>query len=254
MAIRTLKTKAEAPVFWDWQSLERVKALIYGISGTGKTYLLNSAPRPMVVFHCWGGVMSLERDPEIQVVNLDVKTDNGKEVDRNRSEKFELFDSNINYWMANPEEHPKTVAIDLFSQFYEDTVTGITIAGGSKDKRQDYGQAQDWFKVMMPKLQSLSSHIVLTCLEDNREGEISPNVSPGLKSPIISWCDVVLRLVTYRDKEAKERELKRALITVPMNNAVARVRGQAGSFDEVIKEPDLSEVIDAVMGDSNGDS
>ena len=250
--IKLLTNKEAAPVFADWEELERTKTLLYGASGAGKTYALRTFPRPLTVFNDWGGPLSLPRASDVHVIDLERKTlSSGKRVERSPTEKVELFNTNLNYLIKHPEEQPEVLAIDNFSQFYADTVRAVVEESGMKDQGGHYGIAQECWQVLMSRLSLLNCHVVLVCLEENRDGKIGPAVSPGMANAVNSWCDAVVRLVPVPDK-AKEKKGSRALLTIATQTMTARVRGEAEILPPVIINPNFSEIIEAIMGATNG--
>lgn len=251
--LKMINAKAEKPQFSTWEELDRVRLLIYGGSGAGKTYRLRTLPGELIIFNDWGGPLSLPKEERIHVVDLEMKkTKDGKRVERSPTEKVEIFTGNISYLATHPEEQPECLVIDNFSQFYADTVRAVVEQSGMKDAGGHYGIAQECWQVLTQRLRLLRSHIILVCLEEDRNGKIGPAISPGMANAVLSWCDAVVRLVPIPTKEEQEKGT-RALFTQALPDMTARIRGEREILPAVIRDPDLSEIIKRIMGAANGD-
>ncbi len=157
------------------------KVLLHGPSGTGKTRMASTFPKP-IIFDIEGGTMSIDKGLDVAVVAKEQIT----------------LDSLTQYidWLATPDAKDyETVVIDSLTHlqniFLEQKLQTVN------DPRQAYGQWQQYLRTLMEKLFSLQKNVVFICrskMGEDIEGaeKLFPELSPSAFSVVPALVDFAI--------------------------------------------------------------
>lgn len=212
-------------------SLNGVKLLVYGQAGAGKTTLIKTLPRP-IILSAEGGLLSLQGCdlPFIEIGDMDTL-----------NEAFE--------WVVSSKEARefKSIALDSISEIAE-VLLGDEKAA-AKDSRAAYGNMQDRMTRLIRAFRDIPARNVYFSAkvekQTNETGEVfySPSM-PGQKlgQMLPYFFDEVLALRVMQDKDGT---LQRALMCAP--NGLWQAKDRSGRL-EPWEAPDLGAVIKKIAG------
>ena len=176
--------------------------LIYGPPGVGKTWLIGSAPKPILVLDAESGIRTLQGVPGVFTWAIDSFAD---AVEAGK------------YLRANPKEF-KSVAVDTLNELQAKIQEDVQ---GTKPKPsiQDYGEIKDKTERIVRAFRDLPVHFIATCheaIERDEEGAVvkrRPMMVGSIKENLGRFFDIVGMLQMKEQKDASgEMELVRKLI------------------------------------------
>lgn len=182
----------------------KVKALIYGASGTGKTSFGGTCPKPIFA-SAEGGLLSIaDKNPDY----VDIKTER------------DLTDL-LAFLRAG--DHPyETVVIDSISEISQVIIDGLRKAG-KQLTLQDYGTLSDRMRNLLRDFRNLPMHVVVLALEkiekdEDRVVSRLPELAGKTASSVGQFMDVVGYSMV--DKEGNHK-----IFTTPHNTLITKNRG-----------------------------
>lgn len=208
-----------------------VKALVYGRSEAGKTWLARTAPAP-IILSAESGLLSL-RDVDLPVIEI-------KSV-----AEFEAAHS----WLAGSAEARQfhTVYVDSISEIAEIILTNAKAT--SKDPRQAYGELLERAASLVKDYRDLpNKHVVMVAKQEVHTDEVTKMTSygpsmPGSKlSPAMPYLfDEVFRLaVGFNAQGVKYRYIQ------TQSDLQYDAKDRSGSLD-AIEPPDLSHIFNKIL-------
>lgn len=208
-----------------------VKILVYGQAGAGKTTLIKTAPKP-IILSAEGGLLSLQDSdiPYIEIHNLD-----------------ELSEA-LNFLTQSEEGRQfRTVALDSISEIAEVVLSASKI--GLKDGRAAYGEMNDIMAKVIRSFRDLSNrHVYFSAKLDKTATDTgamlyTPSM-PGktLTQQLPYFFDEVLALRVITDKDGA---VQRALQCQSDPLWLAKDRSSRLSMWELA---DLGAVIEKISG------
>ncbi len=231
-----------------------VKAIIFGDSGVGKTYLLSTAPRPLLVINVDNSIASLE-----PAEGIDVYPDPSE---CRPVLSWEEFVDIVHWLMAEGAKEYQTVAIDTATEAGELLKQYILSDKGPTGRvhpkvmsQADYGLYAELFLEQLRRIRDLPCNVVVNCqtqdlvVDDPNGGtelyryaafggHKTPSTAPAL-------FDVVGYLGVVEDKE--NDGLLRKLLLQPIGNRKAKIRTRPGAVAPVVLDsPNLTELFKLV--------
>ena len=211
----------------------KIKALLYGKSGTGKTYsVLSLKPETTLILSAESGLLSLA-GKSFTVWEIEAYDD--------MMEAFKKLQS------PECQKQFKVIFIDSLTEINElakEKIVKVDRPGLGKDlgkvyddlmTMQDYQLLQTRMTRMIRAFRDLPYHVIFTCLEDNvkdeRTGAISvvPSINGKLASNVAAYFDEVFRMTTKDDKD----KVDYFFVTAKMENAIGKDRsGALKTFEE----------------------
>lgn len=209
-----------------------VKALVYGRSSAGKTYLARTAPAP-IILSAESGLLSL-RDVNLPVIEI----------------KSVQALSEVYQWLLQSHEARQfhTVYIDSISEIAEVILSNAKKL--TKDPRQAYGELLEKTIASLRDYRDLPyKHVVMVAKQELVTDEITkvtmygPSMPGSKLSPALPYMfDEVFRLAIGTTPEGKTY---RYLQTQPDLQHDAKDR--SGALDP-IEQPDLTHIFNKILG------
>ena len=213
-------------------AVKNVNMVVYGAPGAGKTYMIRTAPSPIII-SAEGGMLSLsDVTPAIDVINV--------------SSRQECID--VYAWLKNSKEADKykTVCIDSLSEIAE--VLLSEELKSHKDGRKAYGNMAQEMMIVVRKFRDLDKNSYMTTKLKTNIDEDSGLVSyqpyvPGrtFLEALPYYFDVVTPLLIGKDSDNRP---VRYLLTQGNYQYIAKDR--SGTLKPKEK-PDISHIISTIL-------
>lgn len=213
---------------------DRLKILVYGQSGAGKTYLARTIEEPTLVISAESGLLSLS-GANIDV--LDITTDDdGKLIPA--ALRFSQMQKAYQYLLTEEAKQKyKWIFIDSLTEVSQNLIESLLPEfPDRKDALVMYGENFKRMRNMIKAFRDIPHYnIVFTALaeeEKDQNGKRYHGVSMigKMSSQLPSFLDEVFYLHTFSDDD---NVLKRRLVTQPTDKAVAKDRsGKLDKFEE----------------------
>lgn len=168
---------------------EHIRALVCGLSGSGKTHFCATAERPVFLSDMSeGGHKTINfMDPQLwwdpayvpKVLVIEQVADMFKQ---------------IGIWeqMVRDKTFPyRTIICDPLSTYTDRFLNELRVSGANKDPRQDYGDLYAHIRALMTRVHALPAHILWTAHLNFDGTEINGPAIGGKLLPIKvpAWCD-----------------------------------------------------------------
>lgn len=208
-----------------------VKMLVYGQAGAGKTFIIKTLPKP-IILSAEAGLLSIQDAdlPFIEISSLET-----------------LQDAYL--WLLNSEEAKeyRSIALDSISEIAEVVLSKEKKI--AKDPRQAYGAMQDQMSDLIRAFRDIPNrHVYFSAKVEKAQDEMgrilySPSM-PGNKAgqTLPYFFDEVLAL---RIEKNTEGEIQRALMC--SSDGIWTAKDRSGKLSPW-EEPDLGKIIDKIGG------
>ena len=211
-------------------SASNLKLLVYGQAGAGKTSLIPTLPKP-IILSAEGGLLSISQHdiPFIEVTSMDALR--------------EAYS-----WLLDSDEAKQfdSVALDSISEIAE--VCFSKEKSIAKDPRQAYGEMQTTMAELIRSFRDLPKHVMMTAKLEKAQDEMgrmmySPSM-PGNKTgqSLPYFFDLMLALRVEKDEEGVSQ---RALMCD--SDGLWQAKDRSGKLD-AWEAPDLGVILDKLGG------
>ena len=204
----------------------KVKVLVYGQAGAGKTSLCKSVAKSALLISAEGGLLSLS----------------GTDIDNVEIKDFaELLEV---YSMLKNGTDYKIICLDSISEIAEKVLSKEKEV--AKDPRQAYGEMQDKVAMVVRAFRDLPYHVYMSCKAEMTKDENGSSIwgpaMPGQKlgQALPYLFDEVLALRVWKNEDGKT---VRALQTEP--DGIYTAKDRSGKLDK-LESPDLMAIISKV--------
>ena len=211
-------------------SASNLKLLVYGQAGAGKTSLIPTLPKP-IILSAEGGLLSISQHdiPFIEVTSMDALR--------------EAYS-----WLLDSDEAKQfdSVALDSISEIAEVCLSKEKSI--AKDPRQAYGEMQTTMAELIRSFRDLPKHVMMTAKLEKAQDEMgrmmySPSM-PGNKTgqSLPYFFDLMLALRVEKDEEGVSQ---RALMCD--SDGLWQAKDRSGKLD-AWEAPDLGVILDKLGG------
>lgn len=225
------------------EEIFKLKLLVYGSPGVGKTVFSSTAPSPLFI------------DTEKGMLSI------RKKIDYISIENFKEFEELLSDIVSNKTEYKKkykTLVVDSITELQKRSMDGILEDAVKKNvtrdpnliQQNDWGKNTEQMRKVLRLLRDLSQHfnIVLTALEKEvatEEGlKRRPATTPALFDSINSYVDLIgymgLRTVDEGDKPTTQRYI----IFTQTPKVIAKSR--IPNFPKIIVDPDWNKIAKSI--------
>lgn len=227
--------------------LLKIKALIYGQSGVGKTYsALTLDPKRTLIISAESGLLSL-RGKEFEVWELEswgdlmeaykqlILPENVKKYDTIFIDSLTEIDE-LGKEQIVKQDRPNLKGKDI-GKVYDDMMT-----------LQDYGLLATRMTRFIRAYRDLEYNIIFTSLELEKKNDVTgaitlvPSISGKLSLNLAGYFDEVFNMITKKEPENK---VGRYFITANIEKTIAKDR--SGALD-LMEAPDWTKIINKIKG------
>ena len=215
----------------------RVRMLIYGASGMGKTVFGSTAPKPLFLA-VEEGLLSLS-DKNAQFIKINTLQDM-------RDVLKALQDNSIKGNDGKPLEY-ETIVIDSLTEVQNVVIKNIT--GGRQPSQSEWGKFSDAMAEILKGFTKLPKHVIFTCLEAEKAAEdddgreftrFQPELFGKLAEKAQAMMDFVgryyMKVSVVNDKPTQVRTLTFTI------NAKWKAKDRSGKLPQ-FADPDFSKLM-----------
>lgn len=234
---------------------EKLKVVVYGDFGRGKTTFAGSFPKPFFI-DTNGGLISLAI--------------NGVTGDRFEPSGHEDLEA-LYYWIRDRIDGYETIVLDtldslcmtLMGEITEDAVgykegndKKVSLRMRFVPEQGDYFANQRQMFKFLNDLRLLGKHIVITSSQREKKGRTSPNVSAGMEKVVCDFADIIGEMVIVEPLEDGDEPYdadalgvvpegnERCLLTDEVNSRATKSRFR--SLKPYLLEPTFERVRDLI--------
>jgi len=253
---------------------EGIKLSLYGVSGTGKTTLWATFPKPILALVCSGG----SKPGELRSINT---AENRKQIKQLRVEKSSDVREVAEHQAASGEF--KTIVLDHATHFQDLVLSEILGIEQMPEQlswglatQQQYRQCTLQMKALLRGLLDLSCHVVIIAQErefnvDGDSGLLMPHVGSALTPSTAGWLNAAVDYIgqTFLRQRTTQKEVKvgakTSTVSIPAKgvdyclrtgpNAVYTTKfrvpkEKALKLPDVIVDPTFEKIMDAITGET----
>lgn len=215
----------------------RIKMLVYGDSGVGKTVFSGGFPKPFVIAS-EEGLLSIA----------------GKDVDYVSVTRWEQIEE-IYLHLLKTESRKKyqSVIVDSFTTLQQIALGYVLEQNGRQfPEQRDWGMLLELMRRFFRQMADLPYHIVFICLAGTEKDELTgiisekPAIVGRMAAEAPAYVDIVMHLTVEMSRKGGETTVTRFGIFQPSSRALAKDR--SGKLPTVMKEPTASKVLAKVRG------
>lgn len=238
--------------------MKRLRSVIYGQSGVGKSTLVETMPGPRLILDSEGGADWLEK-PTIEWKNVNEAPPQAGPEGAGKDYNVVLFIDNwatfemAEQWLQSGQHNFKSLGLDSLTDIQKRCKDSIT--SGSFDQAA-WGSLLSKMDTLLRRIRDLTKHktnpllcITITALvRENSAGLLCPRIQGGMADELPGLFD----LVGYMRPAAtvnETGEMDRELIFVPHREFEAKARGSLGRTlsahypGGTIVNPDLTQIL-----------
>lgn len=227
--------------------VDRIKMLIVGEPGSGKTTLAGTIKEPTLVISAEAGLLVL-KDKEIDVI--DISTDDEGKVIPEEKRIDRLKDVYKFLLTKEAQDKYKWIFIDSITEINENLIASLHKKyPEKKDILKLFGDNAKVMKEIIKSYRDIPFYnVVFTCLvtnDQNDDGQVmkKPMLSGKIKDSVAAFFDEVFLLFTIPDKDDAKAD-RRKLLTGAHNN-VHFTKDRSGRLN-LAEDPDLQKIADKI--------
>lgn len=255
------------------QSINRLKILIYGAAGVGKTTLAASLKEKVLIVSAEAGLLSLA-DRDIDTIDLTLD-DDGKQIEKeNRTQRLvKVFE----YLMTDAARKKyQWVFIDSLTEISQNVTEALAaIYTDPKDARQMWGEYSKKMRSLVKTFRDIPYYnIVFTALDaidkdENNRRHTHPDVQGKIGKSLAGFFDEVFYMYIDADEkrvirtgptdllQAKDRSGKLELLEVPNLQIIAdKIRAPKqkhnGTIKMKVKTNGVKKAVENYVNKTNG--
>lgn len=219
-----------------------LKALFYGRSGTGKTHIAGTFPKPILLLDVKEiGTTTLRSQSGIKVLKVETWLD-VEEV----------------YWyLAGPGKGKfQTVVIDTVTQLQDLALKHVTGADGGTISRRAWGEAASLLKTWITFYRDLEMNVVFTAQdrmsasdEVEDEGAIDPEMGPYLMPSVAKILNAAVSVIgnTFIREREKKVKVGDKTKTKTVTEFCLRIGPHARYLTKLRRDPSMGGEVPAVL-------
>lgn len=238
----------------------KLKMLVYGPPGVGKTSLLATAnlhplTAPILIINVEGGMLSIA---DCEAIGLKQPPD---VVDLKEFDELEQ----VFWFLAKGKHRYRSVGIDSLSELQLVNLEGIVKKqlgrmSGSGARREslddvwqeDYGTSTLQLRRMVRQFRDLPLHVFFTChdvasQDKDRNEIVAPMLTPKLRTTVMGYMDIIAYMYMDMDSEREGEAVRRALCR-PYGKWLAKDRSPGQRLGLVLDNPSVPTIINKIIG------
>lgn len=199
---------------------EKLRGVIYGEFGVGKTVAATSFPKPLVV-DTDGGLVSVAL--------------HGRVLERFDPTGYKDLE-NLYVFIKNNADRYESIVVDSFTELQRGLLDEIVDDGATRDEAKgklnsitrfvpeqgEYLANQRQLRRILDAFRRLDKHVILTAGVRMRGAQRTPDCAPGALSIIGYWSSFIGEIVTHA--ESADAPLERYLVVEPTEQRIAKSR------------------------------
>jgi hypothetical protein len=207
---------------------DRFHGLIYGQSGSGKTNLIGTFPKPYIIDTDFGLEGLVGKDIDYDEYYTRVGEAGAKDIWPTILEKVESF--------ANPTHD--TLAVDSLTTIMDVVIAAVlSKAGHAKIQLQDYNTLYDEITKLVVRLRRVPCHVVVTAHEETIRDENSgklmviPLVTGNKLAPKLPlYFNNIFNITLQMPKSGTDKVVPRKLLVQPDGTRLAKTQAVNSDF------------------------